>query len=99
MNEPHDIRNSLLLANLQAAIDTIRATHASNLILAPGNHWFGGHSWTKGGYEANNECIRKLVDSLNNLAIDVHKCLDEDFSGSRPLCCQAPVSNLVGVTA
>ena len=99
MNEPHDMPSSLLLANLQAAIDAIRAANASNLILAPGNHWSGGHYWTKGGSEANSEWIHKLVDPLNNLAIDIHEYLDEDFSGSHTLCAQDPVSNLAGVTA
>ncbi|KAK5656701.1 hypothetical protein OQA88_4247 [Cercophora sp. LCS_1] len=99
MNEPHDLPSSLNLANLQAAIDAIRASGAKNLIITPGNTWSGGHSWTKYGAEANSLWIHKLVDPANNLAIDIHEYLDEDFSGTHTECTQEPVANLAGVTA
>lgn len=99
MNEPHDMPSSLLLDNLQAAVDAIRAAGATNLILAPGNSWSGGHSWTEGGSEASSEWLHKLVDPANNTAMDIHEYLDEDFSGGHTACTQDPVSNLEGVTA
>ncbi|KAK4250293.1 glycoside hydrolase superfamily [Corynascus novoguineensis] len=99
MNEPHDMPSSLLLDNLQAAVDAIRAAGATNLIIAPGNSWTGGHAWTEGGAEASSEWLHKLVDPANNTAIDIHEYLDEDFSGGHTACTQDPVTNLEEVTA
>ncbi|GAB1314540.1 cellulase [Madurella fahalii] len=99
MNEPHDMASSLLLSNLQTAIDAIRASGAKNLIITPGNAWSGGHYWTKGGAEANSNWIHRLSDPEGNLAIDIHEYLDEDFSGSHLACTQDPATNLAGVTA
>lgn len=99
MNEPHDMPSSLLLANLQLAIDEIRRSGAKNLIIAPGNSWSGGHYWTKGGAEANSNWIHKLVDPVRNTAIDIHEYLDQDFSGGHTACTQDPAANLAGVTA
>jgi len=99
MNEPHDMPSSLNFANLQAAIDKIRQSGAKNLIIAPGNSWAGGHAWTQGGSEANSNWIHKLVDPLNNTAIDIHEYLDQDFSGGHTACTQDAAKNLAGVTA
>ncbi|CAK7234718.1 hypothetical protein SCUCBS95973_009029 [Sporothrix curviconia] len=99
MNEPHDLPSSLLLANLQAAIKAIRAASASNLIIAPGNSWTGGHSWTQGGAEASSLWLNKLVDPINNTAIDMHEYLDSDFSGSHQACTSDPATNLASATA
>ncbi|KAK3898443.1 glycoside hydrolase superfamily [Staphylotrichum tortipilum] len=99
MNEPHDMPSTLLLANLQAAVDAIRAAGAKNLIIAPGNSWTGGHAWTEGGAEANNNWLHKLADPANNTAIDIHEYLDQDFSGGHTACTQDPAKNLAGVTA
>jgi len=99
MNEPHDMPSALNLANLQAAVDAIRATGAKNMIIAPGNAWSGGHYWAKGGSEANSNWIHKLVDPLNNTAVDIHEYLDQDFSGGNLACTQEPAANLAAVTA
>ncbi|KAL2061134.1 hypothetical protein VTL71DRAFT_7407 [Oculimacula yallundae] len=102
MNEPHDMDTNLVLANDQAAIDAIRATGAKQLILAPGNGWTGGHSWTEsytGNSPASSEVMYKIVDPLNNTAFDIHEYLDSDFSGGHALCSQPAASNLAGVTA
>ena len=99
MNEPHDMPSSLLLANNQAAITAIRGAGAKNLIIAPGNSWTGGHSWTQGGGEASSNWLNKLQDPLNNTAIDIHEYLDQDFSGGHLACQQDPASNLKDVTA
>ncbi|SPQ21567.1 527d8d77-a4a9-4c69-9b9f-50e02667cd75 [Thermothielavioides terrestris] len=99
MNEPHDMPSALLVANLQAAIDGIRKAGAKNLIIAPGNSWTGGHSWTQGGAEASSNWLQKLVDPAGNLAIDIHEYLDVDFSGSHAACQQDPATNLANVTA
>ncbi|KAK4033175.1 glycoside hydrolase superfamily [Parachaetomium inaequale] len=99
MNEPHDMPSSLLLTNLQAAVDAIRAAGAKNLIIAPGNAWTGGHSWTEGGAEASSAWLHKLADPAGNTAVDIHEYLDEDFSGGHMACTRDPAENLAGVTA
>jgi len=99
MNEPHDMPSALLLSNLQASVDAIRASGAKNLIIAPGNSWTGGHAWTQGGSEATSSFLYKLADPLNNTAVDVHEYLDQDFSGGHTACTQAPASNLKDLTA
>ncbi|CAE6420876.1 unnamed protein product [Rhizoctonia solani] len=98
MNEPHDMPTSLVFANNQAAINGIRATGAKQLILAPGNDWTGGHSWT-GHVNASSEYMYKLNDPAKNLAIEVHEYLDSDYSGTHAECTQPGPSNLAAFTA
>jgi endoglucanase len=66
----------LLLENNQAAINGIRATGAQQLILAPGNGFTGGHSFTQvtGQNDApSSDFLNKLVDPIKNTAIDIHE--------------------------
>ncbi|KAM3073467.1 hypothetical protein ACMFMG_004634 [Clarireedia jacksonii] len=93
MNEPHDMPTSLVLANNQAAINAIRKTGAKNMILAPGNSWTGGHSWTEGS-DPSSALLQKLVDPIKNTAIDIHEYLDSDFSGSHSVC-SSPAPDLL----
>ncbi|KAJ7674044.1 endoglucanase 1 [Mycena polygramma] len=100
-NEPHDMPTDLLLANDQAAINGIRAAGANQLILAPGNGFTGGHSWTQvtgNGDAPSSDFLNMLVDPINNTAIDVHEYLDVDFSGSHDECTQPGPSNLAALT-
>ncbi|EPE05383.1 endoglucanase 1 [Ophiostoma piceae UAMH 11346] len=99
MNEPHDMPSKLLLANNQAAVDAIRAAAAFNLILAPGNSWTGGHSWTQGGAEASSQWLHLLRDPVKNTAIDIHEYLDVDYSGTHVGCKSEPATNLKDATA
>ncbi|KAG8711114.1 hypothetical protein FRC09_020766, partial [Ceratobasidium sp. 395] len=99
MNEPHDMSTALVLKNNQAAVDGIRSTGAKQLILAPGNAWTGGHSWTEGGAEASSNYLQKLVDPVKNTAIEVHEYIDQDFSGGHAECTQPGPSNLAALTA
>ncbi|KAG9121560.1 hypothetical protein FRC07_002429 [Ceratobasidium sp. 392] len=98
MNEPHDMPTSLVLQNNQAAINGIRSTGAKQLILAPGNAWTGGHSWTEGTDPSSNY-LQKLVDPVKNTAIEVHEYIDQDFSGGHAECTQPGPSNLAALTA
>ena len=86
-NEPHDMPTQLILENNQAAIDAIRATGAQQLILAPGNGFTGGHSWTQvtgaAGDAPSSDFMNMLVDPLNNTAIDIHEYLGEFPSGRK----------------
>ncbi|KAF8908490.1 endoglucanase 1 [Gymnopilus junonius] len=100
-NEPHDMPTQLILLNNQVAIDHIRAAGAPQLILAPGNGFTGGHSWTQttGANDApSSQFLNKLVDPLRNTAIDIHEYLDIDFSGSHDECMQPAPSNLANLT-
>ncbi|KAJ3995996.1 endoglucanase 1 [Lentinula boryana] len=100
-NEPHDMATSLILQNDQAAINGIRSTGATQLILAPGNGFTGGHSWTQvtgANDDPSSEWLNQIVDPLNNTAIDIHEYLDEDFSGSHDTCTQPGPSNLAALT-
>ncbi|KAG6865571.1 hypothetical protein C0991_001330 [Blastosporella zonata] len=75
-NEPHDMPTQLVLENDQAAIDAIRSVGAKQLILAPGNGWTGGHSFTQvtgSGDLPSSDFMNKLKDPLHNTAIDIHE--------------------------
>ncbi|KAG7093022.1 hypothetical protein E1B28_009318 [Marasmius oreades] len=101
-NEPHDMPTELILANNQAAIDGIRSTGARQLILAPGNGFTGGHTWTQitgNGDAPSSDFLNKLRDPLHNTGIDIHEYLDVDFSGQHDNCTQPGPENLAAVTA
>ncbi|KAJ7246942.1 endoglucanase 1 [Mycena rebaudengoi] len=100
-NEPHSMPTDLVLRNNQAAINGVRAAGARQLILAPGNGFTGGHSWSQitFGDEPSSDLMFKLVDPLKNTAIDIHEYLDIDFSGGHAECTQPGPSNLANVTA
>jgi len=104
MNEPHDMPTSLILENDQAAITAIRKAGAKNLIIAPGNGYTGGHSWTQntgstGGDDPSSEWLYKIADPLNNTAFDIHEYLDSDFSGGHLNCSSLASSMLAPLTA
>ncbi|KAF7303586.1 Endoglucanase 1 [Mycena indigotica] len=99
-NEPHDMPTQLILANNQAAIDGIRLAGAFQLILAPGNGFTGGHTWTQvtNGNAPSSDFLNKLRDPIKNTAIDIHEYLDIDFSGQHDACEQPGPSNLANLT-
>jgi endoglucanase len=71
-------------------------------IIAPGNGYTGGHSWTtaySGNSPASSEVMYKITDPLNNTAFDIHEYLDTDFSGGHAVCAQAAATNLAPLTA
>jgi len=102
MNEPHDMDTNLILANDQAAITAIRAAGANQLIIAPGNGYTGGHSWTQnytGNSPPSSAVMQKITDPVNNTAFDIHEYLDSDFSGGHSNCSQLASTNLAPLTA
>ncbi|KIM98529.1 glycoside hydrolase family 5 protein [Oidiodendron maius Zn] len=102
MNEPHDMDTNLILTNDQAAVNAIRAAGANQLILAPGNGYTGGHSWTQdytGNSPASSAVMYMITDPKNNLAFDIHEYLDSDFSGSHSVCSQTAAANLAPLTS
>ncbi|KAH7303555.1 endoglucanase 1 [Stachybotrys elegans] len=102
MNEPHDMPTQLVFDNNQAAVDAIRATGATNLILVPGNNWSGGHSWTQnwgGDLLPNSEFMGNIVDPANNWVLDIHEYLDADYSGTLPGCVNSFEEHMVELTS
>lgn len=94
MNEPYRIGADTWRDIAAAAITAIRDTGARNLILVPGTHWSGAHSWhkTKGGI-SNAEALKTLKDPANNMVIEAHQYFDTDSSGTHDDC----VNEIIGV--
>ncbi|ATB43710.1 macromolecule metabolism protein [Cystobacter fuscus] len=93
MNEPHSMPTEQWLGAANAAIQAIRNTGATQLILVPGNAWTGAHSWTGNWYGTPNATVMLQVkDPRNNYAFEVHQYLDSDSSGTQASC----VSTTIG---
>lgn len=93
MNEPHSMPTEQWVNAANSAIQAIRATGATNLILVPGNAWTGAHSWSSSWYgTANSVAMLQVSDPGNNLAFEVHQYLDSDSSGTASTC----VSSTIG---
>jgi endoglucanase len=87
MNEPNDIAADVWLKAANAAIRTIRATGANNLILVPGTRWTGAHSWQSDGPGgANGTVMLGIRDPRNRFAYEVHQYFDSDSSGTHAEC-------------
>jgi endoglucanase len=93
MNEPHDMSTELWVSDANAAIQAIRQTGATNLILVPGNAWDGAASWGDNWYGTPNAvAMLNITDPGNNYAFEVHQYLDSDGSGTHETC----VSTTIG---
>ncbi len=71
-------------------------------IIAPGNGYTGGHSWTQsytGNSPASSTVMQMITDPVNNTAFDIHEYLDSDFSGGHAACASPAASNLAPLTA
>lgn len=84
VNEPHDMSTKLWFETANETIAAIRATGATNMILVPGNHWSGAHSWTGGGENSNAKWALTVKDPLNHWALEAHQYVDADSSGTKP---------------
>jgi endoglucanase len=83
MNEPHSMETEAWRDAAQAAINSIRATGSTQLILVPGNGWTGAHSWGSDWYgTANSTVMLSITDPASNMAFEVHQYLDGDSSGT-----------------
>jgi len=92
MNEPHSMRTEQWVTAANAAIQAIRATGATNLILVPGNAWSGAHSWSSSWYGTPNAvAMLSIQDPGNNMAFEVHQYLDGDSSGTSSSCVSATI--------
>jgi endoglucanase len=82
MNEPNTMPTEQLVNSSNIAIQAIRNTGATNLILVSGNEWSGAWSWDETWYGgANSEYMLNIVDSGNNFAFEVHQYMDDNCSG------------------
>ncbi len=92
MNEPNNMRTLDWVDAANAAIGAIRAVEAPNLILVPGNHWTGAHSWNRRqGGPSNARAMLAIEDPLGFVAFEAHQYANRDSSGSTPDCV-APAS-------
>lgn len=92
MNEPNSMPTELWRDDANRAIQAIRSTGATNLILVPGNAWTGAHSWTQSWYGTPNAvAMLAITDPLNNYAFDVHQYLDSNYSGTSEQCVSATI--------
>ena len=87
MNEPNAMSTVQWFGAAQAALDAIRATGASNLIMVPGNGFSQPSSWNDAWYDtavakvSNATGWATLVDPLNNTVVSVHTYFDADGGG------------------
>ena len=100
MNEPHGLAAREWRAIAEETTAAIRRTGATNLVLVPGTHWSGGHSWHANGSDSNASALRGFIDPGRNFVFEIHQYLDEDSSGSKPGCSNRKVGRqrLEGIT-
>jgi len=92
MNEPNSMAYTTVLSMMQAGIDAIRATGATNLITVAGNDWTGVHSWTNG----NSAVMGNITDPLNNWMYEMHQYFDDNYSGTSACDPSSNVNNIFG---
>lgn len=87
MNEPYDLPANDWRDAANAAIASIRAAKARQLILVPGTAYSGAHSWTQDLPVGNNgTAMLGIVDPIDNVAFEFHQYLDGDYSGRAASC-------------
>ena len=87
MNEPNTMSTETWVAAANAAIASIRAVGANNVIAVPGNGWTGAHSWDQNWYgTANSIAMLSIKDSANNIMFEAHQYLDSNSSGTSDVC-------------
>ncbi|HET7792079.1 MAG TPA: glycoside hydrolase family 5 protein [Rhizobacter sp.] len=92
MNEPYNMATENWVSAANEAIRRIRATGATNTIAVPGNGYSGAHSWSSNWYGTPNaQAMLQVVDSGNNMVIEVHQYLDANSSGTSPTCTSSTV--------
>ncbi len=82
MNEPQLPDARQWADDQQKAIDAIRATGASNRILASGIGWDGAHNFAS----LNGSALAALHDPKRRLAFEVHQYFDQNSSGTTDGC-------------
>ncbi len=94
MNEPNTMPTELWLGDANAAIQAIRDTGATNLILVPGNAWSGAANWGLNWYGTSNAiAMLRIKDPGDNYAFEAHQYMDDDGSGTQPACVSATIGS------
>eukprot|EP01117_Protostelium_nocturnum_P009350 TRINITY_DN3342_c0_g1_i6.p1 TRINITY_DN3342_c0_g1~~TRINITY_DN3342_c0_g1_i6.p1 ORF type:complete len:397 (-),score=93.23 TRINITY_DN3342_c0_g1_i6:59-1249(-) len=87
MNEPNSVTTELVLTVMQAGMNGLRESGATQLALVPGNAWTGAHSWNQNWYGTPNAQVMKgITDPQNNFIFEFHQYFDNDYSGTQGTC-------------
>jgi endoglucanase len=76
MNEPHDMKQVAWFEIAQKAINAIRAVDKGHTIFVSGDNYSNSVDW-----KINNNKLKDLVDSCDNLVYEAHCYFDKDFTG------------------
>jgi aryl-phospho-beta-D-glucosidase BglC (GH1 family) len=79
MNEPHDQSAVAWAAAAQDSVNAIRATGATQEILASGSDWDTASSWVSSG---NAAAVGKITDQDSNLVFEVHQYFNQGSTGT-----------------
>ena len=87
MNEPKDIDVDAWAGIAKDTLAAIRSTAAPNVVLVPGTHWDGAHSWMDGppGH-SNADALLPLARNDDRVVFEVHQYFDGNFSGTAETC-------------
>lgn len=96
MNEPHDQRTDVLVAVSNDAIDAIRRTGATQLVMVSGNDW-NSMGWGSGS--DNQKLMLGIRDPANNFCFDVHHYFDDWSRGQTPNVRECPNDSMFAFTA
>ena len=87
MNEPKDIDVVAWAAIAKSTLAAIRSTAASNIVLIPGTHWDGAHSWTAGSPgRSNADALLPVARGDDKVVFEVHQYFDDNYSGTGEAC-------------
>jgi len=76
MNEPHDMYETSWFKISQDAINGIRSVNKVHAIFISGTEYANAPDW-----KVNNDQLKQLVDSCDNLIYEAHCYFDRDFTG------------------
>ena len=79
MNEPHDQSATAWATAAQDSVNAIRATGATQEILASGSDWDTASSWVSSG---NAAAVGRIADQDNNLVLEVHQYFNQGSTGT-----------------
>ena len=76
MNEPHDIWNTPWAKIAQNALNAIRTVNKIHTIFISGSEYANSVDW-----KINNDKLKNIVDSCDNVVFEAHCYFDRDFTG------------------
>lgn len=87
MNEPKDIDVDAWAEIARTSLAAIRSTGATQVVLVPGTHWDGAHSWFDGAPgHSNADALLPLAQHDDHVVFEVHQYFDDNFSGTAETC-------------